>query len=120
MMKHFAVTALLAAMLVQSALSAPRARSHARQGLWCSYLRGQMIPLSQADNCDHGHIATPCGALCKKGPGQWNYQIHDNQNYILQVTSAEAPGAGGCHSMASAPRGFSAATVTGKYENESR
>ena len=73
MMKHFAVTALLAAMFVQSALCAPRARSHARQGLWCSYLRGQLIPLSQADTCDHGHIATPCGALCKKGPGQWNY-----------------------------------------------
>ena len=70
MMKHFAVTALLAAMFVQSALCAPRTRSHARQGLWCSYLRGQMISLSQADTCDHGHIATPCGALCKKGPGQ--------------------------------------------------
>ena len=84
MMKHFAVTLLLAAMFVQSALCAPRARSHARQGLWCSYLRGQLIPLSQADTCDHGHIATPCGALCKKGPGQWNEmkKLPDNHHQI--------------------------------------
>ena len=38
------------------------------RSVWCSYL--QTIPMSRVDTCIHGHIATPCGAVCKKGPGK--------------------------------------------------
>ena len=31
----------------------------------------QVIPMDRAqDTCIHGYIATQCGAICKKGPGE--------------------------------------------------
>ena len=31
----------------------------------------QVIPMARAqDTCIHGFIATQCGAICKKGPGE--------------------------------------------------
>ena len=67
MMRHVAVFQLI---IFSGALVMSAPRIHARQRLWCAYLRGQLIPLRASDTCVHGHVPTPCGALCKKGPGE--------------------------------------------------
>ena len=70
-LKVMIMAIIFSQLMLEEVTCLPRVFSRARgRTFWCSYLQGQVIPFSQSDTCIHGHVATPCGAICKKGPGK--------------------------------------------------